>query len=106
MFDAVKLRKHVDVDLYKYWGCGIGFDRKGFFSIGDEVGKNVIIFGVNMSSSSHIDNKKQDILILVKGPMQGLEHAPTAEELYSINFTKENTKFCYILLHLILKWSK
>ena len=59
-----------------------------------------------MSSSSHIDNKKQDILILAKGPMQGLEHAPTAEELYSINFTKENTKFCYILLHLILKWSK
>ena len=28
-----------------------------------------------MSSSSHIDNKKKDILVLVKGPAQGLEHA-------------------------------
>ena len=28
-FGAVKLTKHVDVDLYKYLGYGIGFDRKG-----------------------------------------------------------------------------
>ena len=29
LFGAVKLTKHVDVDLYKYSGYGIGFDRKG-----------------------------------------------------------------------------
>ena len=63
-FDAVKLTKHGGVDKYKYSGYGIGFDRKGFFSIGDEIGRNVIIFGVDVSSSSHIDNKKKDILIL------------------------------------------
>ena len=28
-----------------------------------------------MSSSSHIDNKKKDILILGKDPTQGLEHS-------------------------------
>ena len=50
-----------------------------------------------MSSSSHIDSKKKDILILSKGPTQGLEHTLTAEKLYSINFTKENTKFCLSL---------
>ena len=49
LFGAVELTKHVDVDLYKYSGYGIGFDRKGFFSIGNEIGKNVIIFGVDMS---------------------------------------------------------
>ena len=59
MFGAVKLTKQVDVDLYKYSGYGIGFDGKGFYSIGDEIGRNVIIFGVEMSSSSHIDNKKK-----------------------------------------------
>ena len=59
LFDAVKLTKHVDVDKYKYWGYDIGFDRKGFFSIGDEIGRNVIIFGVDMSSSSHIDDKER-----------------------------------------------
>ena len=47
-----------------------------------------------MSSSPHFDNKKKDILILDKGQTQGLEHTLTAEKLYSINFTKENTKFC------------
>ena len=31
LFGAVKLRKHVDVDQYKYSGYGIGFGRKGFF---------------------------------------------------------------------------
>ena len=51
-----------------------------------------------MSSSPHIDHKKKDILILGKGPSQGLEHILTAEKLYSIKFTKEITKF-YLSLH-------
>ena len=50
-------------------------------------GQNVIVFGVDMSSSAHIDNKKKDILILRKVPIQGLEHTLTAEKMYSINFT-------------------
>ena len=45
MFGAVKLAKHVDVDQYKYFGYGIGFDRKGSCSVGNEVGRNLIIFG-------------------------------------------------------------
>ena len=39
-------------------------------SIGNGFGENVIIFGVDMSSSVHVDNKKKDILILVEGPTQ------------------------------------
>ena len=54
LFGAVKLTKHIDVDLYKYYGCGIGFDRKGFFSHSSEgTGRNVI--GVDMSSSAKIE---------------------------------------------------
>ena len=97
LFVAVKLTKHVDVDLYKYLGYGIGFDRKRSYSIVNEVGRNIIIFGVDMSSSSYIDDKKEDILILSKGHTQGLEYTVTAEKLYSINFTEENTKFCLSL---------
>ena len=40
-----------------------------------------------MSSSAHIDNKKKDILVLGKGTTQRLQHALTAENMYSINFT-------------------
>ena len=50
-----------------------------------------------MSSSAHIDNKKKDILVLGKGPTQGLEHTLTAEKMYSINFTVTNKKFCLSL---------
>ena len=52
-----------------------------------------------MSSSKHIDNKKKDILILGKGPIQGLEHTLTAEKIYSVNFTEHNKKFCLSLYY-------
>ena len=32
-----------------------------------------LIFGVDMSFSVHIDNKKKDILVLVEGPTQELD---------------------------------
>ena len=58
------------------------------------VGKNVIIFGVDMSSSVYIDNKRKDILILGKGPTQGLDGTRfTTEALYPINFTQSRKRF-------------
>ena len=40
---------------------------------------------------------KKLTLILGKDPTQGLEHALSAEKLYSINFTQRNKKFCLSL---------
>ena len=60
LFGAVSLTKNADIDKYKYSGYGIGFDRKGSFSFpGTGLGRNVIIFGVDMSSSTKFDNKKK-----------------------------------------------
>ena len=50
-----------------------------------------------MSSSIHIDNKKNDILVLGRGPAQGLESTLTAEKMYSINFTVTKKIFCLSL---------
>ena len=50
-----------------------------------------------MSSSIHIDYKKKDILVLGRGPMQGLESTLTSEKMYSINFTVTKKKFCLSL---------
>ena len=50
-----------------------------------------------MSFSTHIDNKKKGILILRKGPTQGLEHRLTAEKIFSVNFTVTKKKFCLTL---------
>ena len=96
LFGAVKLTKNADIDKCKYSGYGIGFDGKIFFSHpSGGTGRNVIIFGVDMSSSTKIDNKGKDILILGLGLTFGLgENALSTEKIFSINFTKVNTKFC------------
>ena len=60
-------------------------------------GRNAIILGVDMSSSSKIDNRKKDNLIFGKDPPQGLEDILSAEKMYSINFTDHNKKFCLSL---------
>ena len=99
LFGAVSLTKNADVNKYKYSGCGIVVDRTSRFSFpGGGTGQNVINFGVDMNPSVHVDNKGKDILILGKGPTQGLgQHSLTAEEMYSINFSKDNIKFCLSL---------
>ena len=80
LFGAITLTKNADIVKYAYSGYGIGFDRKLSFSFsGGGFVQNVVIFGVDMSSSEHIDNKKKDILILGKVATQGLEHTLTAE---------------------------
>ena len=95
---AVSLTKHVDVDQYKYSGYGFGYDRKGQFSFGNGFGRNQIIFVEDMSSSVNANNKTKTILILGKDFIQGLDNTTIyAEKLYSINFTKTNTKFCLSL---------
>ena len=59
-------------------------------SDGSRFSESVIIIGSDMSSSVHIDNKRKDILILGKGPTQGLDYTKlTAEKEYSINFTEQ-----------------
>ena len=40
---------------------------------------------------------KKDILVLERGPKQGLESTLTAEKMYSINFTVTKNKFCLCL---------
>ena len=94
LFGAVTLTKNADIEKYRYSGYGIGFDRRSSFSFpSGGFGQNVLIFGADMSSSIHIDNKKKDILVLGRGPTQGLESTLTAEKMYSINFTVTKKNF-------------
>ena len=98
LFGAVTLTKDADIDKYGYSGYETGFDRKSVFSFpSGGFGQNELTFGVDMSSFAHIDNKKKDILVLGKGPAQGLEHTLTAEKIYSINFIVTKKKFCLSL---------
>ena len=53
---GVRVVKNADPDKYVDTNYGIGFVSCSAFSLPDgSVGENVIIFGVGMSSSVHID---------------------------------------------------
>ena len=56
--------------------------------------KNVIVYGADMSSPVHIDNKGKNVLILDEGATQGLDDTTlTAEAKYPINFTQPGKRF-------------
>ena len=55
-----------------------------------------------MSSSSHINKKKKYILVLGKGPTQGLEHTLTAEKCIPLILLLKKE----ILLKFKLPWNK
>ena len=95
LFGAVSLTKNADIDKYKYSGYSIGFDRKGEFSFGSGgFGKNYIIFGADLSSSSLYANNKNNILVLGKDFVKGINGTTIcAEKLYKTNFTEKNKKF-------------
>ena len=99
LFGAVSINKNTDTDKNKYSGYGIGFDKSGVYLLPDgSFGRNVVIFGVDMNSSVHIDNKGKDILVLAKSPTQWLgEHSLTEEKMYSVNFTDHRKKCCLSL---------
>ena len=62
LFGAVTLVKNSDISKFRYIGYGIGFDRGTTFSFASGgFGHNVLIFGVDMSGLTHIDNKKGHI---------------------------------------------
>ena len=98
LFGPVTLTKNAGIEKYKYSGYGTGFDRRSSLSFtGGGFGQNVLIFGADMSTFIDIDNKGKDILVLGRGPTQGLESTLTSEKMYSINFTVTKKKFCLSL---------
>lgn len=95
LLGAVKLTKNDDLDKYEYSGFGIAFDaRSQFLWLDGRWGKNFVIFGVDMSSSVHVENKKKDKLTLGEGPTKRLDDTKiTTEANYSLDFTASGKRF-------------
>ena len=73
LFDAIKITKNSDVNKYKYSGYDIGFDSKGSCSHPSGGNRaNVIIFGADLSSSVHANKKVNNVLVLGKTFIQGI----------------------------------
>ena len=73
LFGAIKITSttNSDTDKWQYSGYGFGFDLTGSFTHPDgKNGKNVIIFGADLSNSIHATNKTQYLLVLGHGLIQ------------------------------------
>ena len=95
MFGAVKLTRNGNPNKNSYLGYGIGFDSRSLISILNfDCGENAIIFGVDMSSFVHANNKNKNIFYFGKRQTKGLDDTSiTAETEYSINFSRSERKF-------------
>ena len=97
LFGSIKLSKNADLKKYKYTGYGIRLDFHEKPSLPEgSIGKTVISFGVDMSSVEHIYSKRKDVLVLGKGPTQGLDGTTfTAAALYPINLPQSKKRFVF-----------
>ena len=72
LFGAINIVKNSDKEKYVQSGYGITFDSGGFWSFDNDTARNVIIFGVDNSSSFNSDNRNNNFLISVEGPTFGI----------------------------------
>ena len=86
-----------------YRSYGIAFDGADLWSFGNDILKNVVIFGADNSSSSHSDNDKNNFLELGEGSTDDINASVGAiEEKFSINFTKANKNFAWVCIIMVI----
>ena len=96
---ATSIVKDCDEEKYVHSGYRMIFDSAGSCSFHSETARNVIIFGVHNSSSSHAENCKNNVLVLGTGPTFGINgRFGSPEKNFSIDFSKANTTH-YLSLH-------
>ena len=103
LFGAMQITKNAtDSDKNNYKGYGICFDERSQFGhtiTEDGItytsnGRNVLIFGVDMSFSVHATNKANHIYLIGDGLTQGINDTTLyAEKKYFRNFTEPGETF-------------
>ena len=68
LFGATNILKNSDKEKYIYSGYEITFDSEGSWSFDNDLTRNVIIFGIGNSLTSHFDNLGHNFLILGEVP--------------------------------------
>ena len=102
LFGAMKITKNTDSSKNNYTGYGLYFDEGGEFGHTVKQGnfnrvtnaKNVIIFGVDTSSSIHATNRANKIYVMGKKFIQGINDTTIyAEKRFHNNFTEFGVNF-------------
>ena len=108
LFGAMQITKNAtDNSKNNYKGYGICFDERSQFShtiteggfAHTTNGRNVLIFGVDMSFSAHATNRANHVYLMGEGLTQGINDTTIyVEKNYWRNFTDPGKK-CIISLH-------
>ena len=103
LFGAMQITKNAtDIPKNNYKGYGICFDEGSQFGhtmteggrTGIINGRNVLIFGADMSFSIHRTNRANHIYVVADGLTQGIHDTTLyAEKKYFRDFTEPNVKF-------------
>ena len=102
LFGAMQITKNTDTSKYNYKGYGICFDERSQFghtiTEGGRAhttnGRNVLIFGVDMSFIVHATNRGNNIYVMGDGFTQGIHDTTLyVEKNYYRNFTDPGKKF-------------
>ena len=102
LFGAMQITKNADTSKYDYKGYGICFDERSQFGhtitegARDRTtnGRNVLIFGADMSFSVHNTSRANHICVMGDGFTQGIHDTTLyVEKNYYRNFTDPGKKF-------------
>ena len=108
LLGAIEITKNADTSKYNYKGYGICFDEGGTFSYTIREGnfdhttnaRNVLIFGADMSFSTHKTNKANNIYVMGKLFVQGINDTtlyaekkfyPGKKFLLSLHYNGDNS---------------
>ena len=97
LFGTVKITKNTNISKNKYEGYGICFDEGGEFSHMVKKGnfdhttlaRNVLIFCADMNFNSHANNKANNIYVMGKDFIQGINNTTLYAEIEFHNNFKE-----------------
>ena len=100
VFGAMQITKNSDTSKYGYKGYGICFDESGMFSEGSiKNGRNVLIFGVHENSVIHSNNKTNNIYVMGKDFVQGINDTTLHAEKVTIKILLKESKKFVLSLH-------
>ena len=70
----------------------MAFDGAGSPSFGNDFARNVIIFDIDNSSSSHTDNRKNNFLVLGAGPIRDINDSTGSTEKKLVSILVKQTQ--------------
>ena len=98
LFGTVKLVRNAIKNKFTYNGWGITFDGEGSWSFGNGCARNVLIFGIDSTSSSQTDTWKNNFLILGEGPADSINDSTGAVKKKSLVKQIQNSAWVYITM--------